>query len=312
MRCGNFARAAADMGLTAPAVSRSISRLEQHLELKLFHRTHLGAVLSEHGELLYRALEHGFAGIETAVKDMRASSGIAQTVTLSVSSAFVTHWFVPRLDAFQQAFPNIELRFHIIGGVLEGPLGDSDIAMRFDPPLSEQTQIVGLFPEAVLPVAAPVFAQSAGPERILPSVGRMINLSRAGTDWADLAIEFFEPQARGLTVSDYSVVVQAALLGQGVAMGWLNAVSFLLTTGQLVPVGRSILKTQRICALVHRKSPASPAIPRICEWIRTQMLDDVRVLHGQYPQHGFGDLLYLGAPQALRLCEGSLQCDISV
>src|SRR3546814_19886882 len=97
-----------------------IGRLETHLDTKLFLRGATGIELTEDGRQLYHAVTGGFQCVEIALEDIRAKHGDEGTVTLSLSSAFATHWFMPRLGRFQESFPRIDLRFPDRKSVVQG------------------------------------------------------------------------------------------------------------------------------------------------------------------------------------------------
>jgi DNA-binding transcriptional LysR family regulator len=124
----------------------------------------------------------------------------------------------------------------------------------------------------------------------MPAVDRIINLSTAEPDWSGLFSDD-KPDERpgGLQFSDYTVVVQAALLGQGVALGWLNVVSHLLTRGDLVPVGQ-VMRTGRTCELVTTCNPETPIVGEICDWIGAEFDSDLARINMQYPDLGLGAL----------------------
>src|SRR5258705_365037 len=85
--------------------------------------------------------------------------------------------------------------------------------------------------------------------------------------------------AKALSFSDYAVVVQAALLGQGITLGWLTVVSHWLLTGTLVPACESLVSTRRICELVYpRNRPIRPVAAEIRDWIIAQMRNDVATI----------------------------------
>ncbi|MFN4130728.1 MAG: LysR family transcriptional regulator [Paracoccaceae bacterium] len=284
VRCGSFARAAAELGVTAPAVSRNIGRLEDHIGQPLFHRTATGAQLSPAGERLHLALRNGFAEIERALADLHQRAARPDPVVLSVSSAYATHWFIPRLSRFREDFPGVEVRFELIGGLIGGGLGDADIAMRFDPDPSDRLHIQPLFPEQVIPVAAPGYRGQVQPGRLLEGASSFIELRGAEPDWTSLLGSHGAGGAdAGMVISDYSVVVQAALLSQGLALGWVNVVSRLLCEGQLQPVGDRLVKSGRICCLLRRKVPRNTVVPAICDWIAARHADDLASLARLYP-----------------------------
>src|SRR5258706_8465922 len=117
-RSRSFTEAAAELNVTQPAVSRMISRFEVYLGVILFERGAKGAVLTQEGEDLYRRIADGFRIIETGFRELEQRRGRSVTVTLSVSSAFTTHWLMPRIGRFHKQFPNVDLRFQLIAGSL--------------------------------------------------------------------------------------------------------------------------------------------------------------------------------------------------
>ena len=290
VRCGTFARAAQELSVTGPAVSRTIARLEAHLGVALFHRTSAGAVLTEEGSTLFSGISGSFQEIEkTLLRVGQARRSGVQTVVLSASSAFATHWFMPRLADFQASFPKVVIRFQLISGSLGGPANGVDIAMRFDHGNGPGHVVRPIMPELLVPIRAPNFrgaVASAG--AFMPAVERMISLSNADPDWSGLFSDHAaDGEAGGLQFSDYTVVVQAALLGQGIAVGWLNVVSHLLVRGDLVPVG-PVMKTGRICQLITARNPQTPVVFEICEWIEAELAADMKRIRLLYPDLDIG------------------------
>ncbi|MBB2974057.1 LysR family transcriptional regulator [Mesorhizobium sp. RMAD-H1] len=285
VRCGTFARAAKELCVTGPAVSRTIGRLEAHLGVALFRRTSAGAVLTEEGSALFSGISASFDEIEKTLLRVRQPprSGI-RTVVLSASSAFATHWFMPRLADFQERFPKVDIRFQLISGPLGGSVDGVDIAMRFDHGSGPRHMARAVMPELLVPIRAPHFHGADAPAgAFLPAVDRIINLSNAEPDWSGLFSDHrAEGKSGGLQFSDYTVVVQAALLGQGIALGWLNVVSYLLARGELVPVG-PVMKTGRTCELVTARNPGMPVIFDICSWMETEFNADMKCIDAQYP-----------------------------
>jgi DNA-binding transcriptional LysR family regulator len=90
-----------------------------------------------------------------------------------------------------------------------------------------------------------------------------------------------------LSFNDYAIVVQAALLGQGIALGWLNVVSHWLSQRALVPAEEQIIVTSRRCCLVSPANrPLRPIVADVRDWIVEEMRADLRTLESAYPQLG--------------------------
>ena len=288
-RTGSFTAAAAELNVTQPAVSRMVGRFEQYLGVRLFDRSNGGAVLTEEGELLHRRVVDGFRSIESGLMEIeRRRKWGAETVTISVSSAFTTHWLMPRLDKLQRQFPNVDLRFQLIAGSLRGAVENVDLGMRFRDRDDRETGGVLVMKEVMLPVCSAGY-RDADPEE--PAEGNtIIRLVDTPSDWAAEYRSFLTRRrgpCKSLTFSDYAVVVQAALLGQGIALGWPTVVSHWLLTGALVPAAETLTTTRRICELVPpRNRPIRPVASDIRDWIIEQLRNDISALDRLHPHLG--------------------------
>ncbi len=297
-RHGNFSKASEELNVTPAAVSRMISRLEGHLDDRLFMRTASGVTLTETGRILFDAISRGFSTMEGALREIRDRRAGIETVTLSVSTGFTTHWMMPRMAKFKQAFPNVDLRFQLIMGALSGPVNDVDLGMRFVPGPDDRHDAWLIMPELLLAICSPSYRDSRkgdhGPME--QAAETIINLSEAQPDWSAL----FSPTAGGTSVdslifSDYAIVVQAALLGQGVALGWLNVIAHWLCTGALVPAGEDILVTGRRCHLLRLREKAPRSIvDAVRAWIITELNADLAAIDAQYPSLGLDRYLSAG------------------
>ena len=292
-RSGSFTRAADELNVTQPAVSRMLSRFESHLGLRLFERGGKGAVLTAEGEILYRRVADGFRSIETGLREVERLRGGKETVTISVSSAFTTHWLMPRMDRFQSQFPQVDLRFQMISGALRGPVENVDLGMRFvaaDEPVPTEALVAR---EIMLPICSPGY-RSAAERAELPGGGNtLIRLTESSSDWA----EHYAPFATGrtgpvktLTFSDYAVVVQAALLGQGIAFGWITVVAHGLRSGALVPAAERLTVGDRLCVLLTpRNRPVRPIIRDIRAWVIAELCAEIDAIDRLHPALGLKD-----------------------
>ena len=108
-RLGSFTNAAKELGVSQPAISQSVRKLEDAIGTKLFHRRHRIITLTDAGELLRNDVYQGFERILTTVKYLQ-NQRRGGHVTLSVSTAFANYWMVPRLQNFHEQHPEIDLR----------------------------------------------------------------------------------------------------------------------------------------------------------------------------------------------------------
>lgn len=274
----SFTRAAVELNVTQSAVSRMIARLEAHIEAKLFIRTATGIELTDDGRQLYHAVTGSFQHIEMALEAIRARRGDAGMVTLSLSSAFAMHWIMPRLDRFQALYPSIDLRFQLVRGEPVGPIEDVDLAIRYNFPSDVDHLSWPLMAEKVLPVCSPAYLASHGPIKHDGDLGRHTLVHLSGSTripWSRFLAEFGYPAAdgsRSLTFSDYSLVIQAAISGRGVALGWWHVVAHELAQKELLPAAPEVLSTGNHYYLVAstRRPVRNPAI-LVRDWLLAEM-----------------------------------------
>ncbi|MTH64301.1 LysR substrate-binding domain-containing protein [Paracoccus shanxieyensis] len=289
-RLGNLSRASEELNVTPAAVSRMMRRLEDHLGTALFRRSGAGVVLSEDGRLLHDATSRAITQIESAVAEIEDRSKGVDTVTISVSTAFTTHWLMPRMARFKADFPSVDLRFQLVMGPLSGPVDDVDFGMRFLRASETREGVFSIMPEVLIPISSP----SYGASRSDGAEGEtLIKLSEgephapqnllAGHDLAG---------ANPLIFADYAIVVQAALLGQGIAWGWLSVVGHWIRHGDLVPARPRCQLTSRQCCFVQSSGRTPrPVAGQVRDWIIAELQNDYREVSRMFPELGIPPLL---------------------
>ncbi|WP_221796095.1 LysR substrate-binding domain-containing protein [Oceanobacter mangrovi] len=237
----NFTAAARELGTTQSAVSQQIRGLEEDLRSTLFHRIYRGVQLSEAGQELYKVVRGSLRDIADCVEKLRADEG-KKYLNVATDFAFAAFWLLPKLPAFRALHPDVEVR--IITSqerhLLCGP--DIDVAMLFDRP-DNQPGALRLFGEEVFPICSPGFLQQHGPIKSHKGLAAlpMLKLRAEGVqDWYQWSSYFrarnsqVEPGEPVLVCDNYTLVIQAAIAGQGLALGWRSLVDEMLRTGLLI------------------------------------------------------------------------------
>jgi LysR family glycine cleavage system transcriptional activator len=278
VRTGNCTAAAREFNLTQPSVSRNIAQLESALGTPLFVRRSFGLEPTAEGRLLHNAIEDSLQRIERTVETICQRNQRRQAVVLSLSTAFVTHWFVPRMRAFNQTFPDVDLRFELKSGPLRGPPGSVDLAMRRSETSVTDDYNLPFMAEVVLPVCSRAYLERHGTLATEGPVSShvLLELTETEISWRLLLGDRTEPlvkSGRWYEFSDYAVVLQTAIGGQGIALGWISAVSRLLADETLVPASRLLLQTGNSFNLITpRNRPVRPIVHQIRDW----MIDEMR------------------------------------
>ena len=274
-RTGSFTRAAEEMAITQPAVSHAMRALESELGVTLFERRHKGVQTTDAGRHLLEQLTQGLTLIDQALSDLRGMTAGHQ-VTLAVSTATATWWLLPRIARFKQLHPDIELRCITTDTDLDLEREHIDLAITLGNGDFGQYQRWHFVDEEVFPVCSAAFVQRNGPLKDLPALTRttLLHLEeryRPRLDWQGWLARFGVKLGRGNKVfrfNDYSIVLQAAIEGQGVALGWRHLVAPLIAQGLLVrPFEQSVTTDQPIQIVASGKGSLRGDVVYLRDWL---------------------------------------------
>jgi LysR family glycine cleavage system transcriptional activator len=236
----SFTNAAHELHVSQAAISRHVRVLEADLGRPLFRRLHRQVELTTPGKRLASELAVGFSQIWRAVDAVRGAP--ARRLRISVEPAFAARWLVPRFGRFTAAHPEIEVDLESSDEVRT--VGrDTDIAIRFLRSVSRKPmgRARRLFTYAGFPVIASG-TRTHRPRRRSDSDVLAYRLLHDddGSEWrrwfAAAGLEGLDA-AKHLHFNDSSLVLTAALRGQGVALTAPFYVLSQLRSGRLMRVG---------------------------------------------------------------------------
>ena len=275
-RLASFTAAARELGSTQPAVSQRVVQLEESLGAALFERGHRGVTLTEDGVRLFEAVRQGLDVIRAATADIR-SRHAQRTLTLSTDFGFATYWLMPRLPQFKALMPDVDVKI-ITSQSMPSASGDhADVMIVFGDTDADwgTRSAVKLFPECVMPVCSPSLIAGGTKPRapadllVLPLLHLNPTFPERWLSWS----AWFEahglaapPTHGGFTFNSYALVAHAAVMGQGVALGWAPLTDELIATGQLVALCDTPIVTERGYVLVTPREPVS-AVRAFSEWL---------------------------------------------
>ncbi|MDN3556202.1 transcriptional regulator GcvA [Halomonas maura] len=253
----SFTQAADELHVTQGAISRQVRSLEDYLGKPLFARANRSVTLTPMGQRYAQAIHHALADISSITEEVRSWRGMHQ-ITVATTSAMASLWLLPKIAEFQREHENIELRIVATEQIRDLSRVESDVALFYCRTPPATMQATTLFHEEVFPVCSPRYLERfgpfAGPEALLDCT--LLSLEDADQDWMSWKQWFTEvgvisrlPRRR-LNINSYSMLVQAAMMDQGVALGWSQLVDDYLERGQLVRPVETVLRTQaRFCLL---------------------------------------------------------------
>jgi DNA-binding transcriptional LysR family regulator len=170
---GSFTHAGETLNLSQSAVSRQISALEESLRVPLFHRHARGLVLTEQGEILYRAAR------EILIKLNMAEARIVESrerpkgpLKITTTIAFGSVWLAPRLKEFLESHPDIEVSLVLTDDDLDLSMREADVAIRLTAPTQSDLIQRRLMTMKYHVFAAPSYLQKHGMPRTVEDLDR--------------------------------------------------------------------------------------------------------------------------------------------
>ena len=269
--------AAQDMCLTQSALSRQIQALEAQLGYRLLVRGHRSIEFTGEGRRLFRSADAMLEQLGDVVASLRPAD-TRQPVTISASIGVTALWILPRLNAFQQAAPDIDVRVAASNRFVDLEREQVDLSLRYCRPEDAPPGAPRLFDEALVPVAHPALAVTAieDPAQLRRQVLlEFDDVSRPWLQWAGwlrgAGAGAGKARPKGvLRFNQYDQVVQAALAGQGVALGRLELVRPLLEQGKLALASALPPATSDYAYWLLTRRDASADAVIVGDWIRAE------------------------------------------
>ncbi len=241
-RLNGFARAADELNVTPAAVSHQVKLLEEYLGIQLFNRLPRGLEITSAGQELLPDVAKGFAHLARAVGAVSGGQ-LAGRLTVSAAPSFATLWLTPRLGTFTEAYPDIQLRLLASDTAPDLDLGNVDVRLPYGVGNFPGLKAKLLMPETIFPVCSPSLLNQKPLRRFSDlSDHTLLHDIDTGSDeptmtWArwlrDAGLEP-GPSARHIEFSNSILLTEAAVQGQGVALGRMTLVRSHLETGRLV------------------------------------------------------------------------------
>ncbi len=277
-RLGSFTKAASELGITQPAVSRHIRDLERSTGVALFSRSANRVRLSADGEMLLGVVQQALAGVND---HLRSSPRSPRTFLLAANPGFAQQWLVPHLDRLQSALDDVDLWLRLFDRNQELEDDAFDAAIHLTPVSQTPTGTRLLFSEVVVPVASPECAASLSigpdsqPEDLfdLPKL-HLDNRDRHWLDWTGWFAAHgrsWSPTTARLSYNNYALVMNDAIAGRGIALAWRGLVDSTLDSGGLVSVGPDAHNPVNAYQLIPAPSASPEIVERVARW-----LDEVR------------------------------------
>jgi LysR family transcriptional regulator, glycine cleavage system transcriptional activator len=275
---GGVRAAARELRIAHSSVSRHLAELERWLGVKLTRpgvdRRRLA--FTPQGEALGKTTLASLGEIAQAAAALREARS-SQSVTISAAASFAVRWLLPRLPAFEQAFPRLEISVVVERRLDDPESGGIDLAIRMGRGPWADVRCEPLMDDALYPVMSPAYWKKSGRPREPGDLAglRLLHDRDPHASWeawrrahgpASLDVR------RGPRFTSSDLVLRAAAQGQGVALARHRLAQDDLATGALLrPIARRSVDLGSSYWLVTRhQGPDRPAVATVVAWLRRE------------------------------------------
>lgn len=227
----SFVKAADELSVTQSAISHQVQKLEQFLNQRLFIRRTRAIDLTTAGGNYYRQIQPALAAIAAATHELRGNEHQSSTLRIGLLASFATLWLAPRLTGFTARYPQIHVELLPSVQLADVSGGEVDLAIRYGKGGWPKVLARQFMVETLTPVCSPSFkAQRLGPGPLLMAK------SYQPFEWIDWSAcnNIDLSHYPSVMLHDYNIVVEAAVAGQGIAMGRHHLIKRRLKEGALV------------------------------------------------------------------------------
>ncbi len=243
----SFSKAAQELSITQAAVSQQIRLLEQRLGFDLFMRVHRGIHLTSQGLALKNPLNIALDKIQNTLTEL-SQNNEKSVLTISILPSLAIKWLIPRLSDFNQKYPDIDIHINAHLGLSDFIHDDLSVHYGYQPKNSLLAKL--LMHEDIFPVVSPkLLGRKYGFNKINDLKHHTLlhdsvdcHFEAYGTSlethWKDFSnlLNVDISNNKSLTFNQAHLVLQAAIMGQGVAIARSVLVADDLASGQLVRI----------------------------------------------------------------------------
>ncbi len=287
----SFSKAAEELFVTQAAISKQVRLLEEYLDMRLFLRHGRTVSLTEEGKKFQHAVTMGLAHISEITTALK-NDAIVKHVSVAMRLTFATHFIAPQLTSLQKEFPALDIKIITTNRNPCEQISFADMVIALGEISEPSLQTDFLFSEELFPICSPSYLEQNSGFTTIESLSDQTllhlqddywrDLNWRPIDWHVLAEELGckkEIRESGYIFDNYTALLQSAISGAGVAIGWKHLVCQQLKMGNLIRPVKETYKINRNHYLVmpRNHNSNSPEVKRVRKWIidRTVCLREV-------------------------------------
>ena len=268
----SFTAAAKELNVTQAAISHQIKVIEDYLGIALFDRYPRRLALTEQGKLLLPEVTEAFDRVSGAIAGLD-SRQYSNKISVRLGPSFAARWLSPRLKYFWLQYPEIDLSlFHVANAPTDFEREDIDIAVTYGDGNWPGVVAERLLALDFFPVCSPAFMNNDKPLTELANLRYYTLLHDADyqcwRDWLALAGVDGVNADKGNIIDDTNVLIQAAVDGQGIALGSSAFIQDHLDSGRLVrPFDITLVPDKAYYVVCPPSHLQNPAVKAFKDWL---------------------------------------------
>ena len=267
----SFTDAANELNVTQAAISHQIKVIEEYLGVSLFDRYPRKLALTEQGKALLPEVTEAFDRVSAVIGTL-GEEHYSRTINVRLGPSFAARWLSPRLKYFWVQHPDIDLCLFHSNAATDFEREQMDIAITYG-----KGNWPGLVADKLLsldffPVCSPAFMEKDKPLTELDNLRYYTLLHDVNHecwhDWLDLAEVGEVRPEKGVIIDDTNVLIQAAIDGQGIALGSSAFIQELLDSGKLIkPFDIELVNEYAYYVVCPQSHLNNPAVQAFKDWL---------------------------------------------
>lgn len=274
-RNNSFSQAAEELCVTHSAVSHQIKQLEAWIGKKLLQRHAHGTSLTHEGQLLFTTCVQSFNSLEKCIIEIQQKP-ISNTITLGAPSSFMANWLIPRIENFEEKYPEIQIKLMTSNDLklMENNQIDLQVlSLNENTKLNENISKIKLFEDKIGPVLAPNKSIIIdNPADLLPQT--LLHTESNKTAWSIWAKQnnIDLNQAKNQRHFDHlTLMLEAAANGLGIAIAPEIIVEKQILNQRLIAPLGFIACDSAFTLCVKQQSPLNDSLQYFIDWMLNQV-----------------------------------------
>ncbi|MDA4846713.1 LysR family transcriptional regulator [Hoeflea poritis] len=249
-RHSNFTRAAEELGVAQPAITRHINNIESWLGIDLFRRTGNAVMLTADGESVSELVTTAFDRLEISLGALASSK--SNEITIGASFGITHLWLMPQITAMRGAARGAAINFITSENYVDFDAGKVDFSIRFGSGDWPGKRADLLFTETTYVIAAPAFLQNTpeiDPDNLAATLrpewllehGDMHDYGwMTWRKWFEQHGSVLSGELRNADIRNYPTLLDMVRCGEGVALGYVGLDNHLVEAGEILRLGKPV------------------------------------------------------------------------